>query len=252
MVVSPGSPTARLRGAYWDPSRLPEGTSLTAHPLRTQDGNVVSGYLLTCSGEETVTVLAHPREHIVASSLAAETLRAGAAVFPQAPQLVGNDIRLDHEIALYDLAAALRFLRDGGFKHIVPGGNSGGPLWAFYNQHELAAPGQRIAATPAGRPTKLADAELIVPDRRVFVSSHIGQGRLLMNCIDHSITDESDALSVDPAPDPFSPANGFSPEGASYAPNFVVRYRAAQRNAWRESMRSRVGRSPSVPKRASD
>ena len=230
MVASPGSPTAGLRGAYWDPSRLPEGTRLTAHPLRTQDGNVVSGYLLACGGEETVAVLAHPREHIVASYLAAEILRAGAAVFLQAPRLVGNDIRLEHEIALYDLAAAMRFLRDSGFKHIVPVGNSGGgPLWAFYNQQALAAPEQRIAATAAGRPTKLADAELIVPDGMVFVSSHIGQGRLLMNCIDPSITDESDALSVDPALDPFSPANGFSPEGASYAPDFVVRYRAAQR-----------------------
>lgn len=230
MVATPGNATAGLRGAFWDPSRLPEGTRLTAHPLRTQDGNVVSGYLLTRGGEDVVAVLAHPREHIVASYLAAEILRAGAAVFLQAPRLVGNDIRLEHEIALYDVAAALRFLRDSGFKRIVPVGNSGGgPLWAFYNQQALAAPENRIAVTPAGRPTKLAEAELILPDALVFVSSHIGQGRLLMNCIDPSVINESDALSVDPALDPFSPANGFSAKGSSYAPDFVARYRLAQK-----------------------
>jgi hypothetical protein len=229
MTGSPTSATAGLRGAFWDPSRLPEGTRLTAHPLRTEDGNVVSGYLLARGGEDLVAVLAHPREHIVASYLAAEILRTGAAVFLQAPRLVGNDIRLEHEIALYDLAAAMRFLRDQGFARIVPVGNSGGgPLWAFYNQQALAAPDKRIATTPAGRPTKLAEAELIVPDAMVFVSSHVGQGRLLMNCIDPSLSDEADALSVDPALDPFSPANGYARSGASYVPTFVERYRKAQ------------------------
>ena len=49
-----------------------------------------------------------------------------------------------------------------------------------------------------------------------------------MNGIDPSVTDEADALSVDPTLDPFSPANGFSGKGASYASDFVARYRAAQ------------------------
>src|SRR6266404_4105283 len=221
--------TAGLRGAFWDPARLPHGVALTVHPLRTQDANVVSGYLLKRGGERVVAVLAHPREHIVANFLAAEILQTGAAVFLQAPRLVGNDIRLEHEIALYDLAAAMRFLRDRGYERIVPVGNSGGgPLWAFYNQQALASPDKRITATPAGRPTKLAEAELIVPDALVFVSSHIGQGRLLMNCIDPSVTDESDALSVEASLDPFCSSNGYSANGASYSPEFVGRYREAQ------------------------
>jgi len=72
---------------------------------------------------------------------------------------------------------------------------------------------------------ELANAELIVPDALVFVSSHIGQGRLLMNCIDASVTVESDPLSADPALDPYDPANG-PPFGA----DFQRRYRAAQRD----------------------
>jgi pimeloyl-ACP methyl ester carboxylesterase len=51
-----------------------------------------------------------------------------------------------------------------------------------------------------------------------------------MKCIDPSVADERDPMSVDPALDPFADANGFKapPASASYAPDFVTRYRAAQ------------------------
>jgi hypothetical protein len=68
-------------------------------------------------------------------------------------------------------------------------------------------------------------------DAVVLLSPHPGQGRLLMNAIDPSVADENDPFSVAAELDPFSPANGFRepPESASYAPDFVERYRQAQR-----------------------
>lgn len=221
--------TAGLRGSFWDPARVPEDVALTVHPLRTLDGQVATGFLLARGGERVAAVLAHPREHNVASYLAAELLRQGCAVFLQAPRLVGNDIRLEHEIALHDLAAATSFLHGTGYRKIVSVGNSGGgPFWAFYNQQALATPDRRIARTPGGRPTRLAEAEMVPLDGLIFVSAHLGQGKLLMNCIDPSVTDERDALSVDPELDPFSEANGFAPSGATYHNEFVTKYRAAQ------------------------
>lgn len=226
----PVKPLAGLRGAFWDPQRLPDGARLTAHALKTQDGQSVSGFLHACGGETRVVVLAHPREHLVPHFLVPELLRGGVAVFQQAPRLTGNDIRLEHEIALHDLAAALIFLRSTGFRQIYALGNSGGgPLWAFYNQQSLLAPDKRITRTPGGRPTKLDTADMPQLDGMILISSHLGQGKLLLNGIDPSVTDERDAFSVDPALDPFSPANGYQAGGeARYQPGFVERYRQAQ------------------------
>lgn len=223
--------TAGLRGAHWTAARAPEAARLTTHPLPTQDGAVVSGYWFRAGSEQTVVVLAHPREHLVSHYLVPEILDGGAAVWCQAPRLVGNDIRLEHESALFDLAAGLRFLRAQGYRNIVVLGNSGGAsLWTLYNQQAALAPELRITHTPGGRPVNLRDAELPVPDGVILVSPHKGQGALLLDCIDPSVIDEQDPLAVDPQLDPFSAANGYlaSPAISVYSAEFIARYRKAQ------------------------
>lgn len=225
--------TAGLRGAHWNPARLPSATHLSTHALPTDDGAVTCGHLFTTNAStSTVVCLMHPREVLVSHYLVPDILRAGAAAWVQGPRSPGNDLRLEHEIALLDVAAGLKFLRSQGFRNIVLLGNSGGAgLYAFYNQQSLLAPEQRLETTPAGRPTGLATAELPVADGLVFVSPHPGQGRLLMNAIDPSLTNEDDAKSVDPGLDPFSAANGFrpAPQSSTYSAEFVTRYRLAQR-----------------------
>jgi pimeloyl-ACP methyl ester carboxylesterase len=223
--------TAGLRGAQWDPARLPKNVTLAAHALTTSDGANTSGFLFRRGMQDTVVCIMHPRESLVTHYLVPDILLGGAAVWLQAPRSPGNDIRLEHEIALHDVAAGLRFLCASGFKRIILLGNSGGAaLYALYQQQAMLSPGARVARTPGGRPTRLAEAELPRADGMIFVSPHPGPGKLLLNCIDPSITDEADPFSVDPSLDPLSTANGYSgaPESASYAPDFVARYRAAQ------------------------
>lgn len=225
-------PTAGLRGASWEPALVPTAMKTSVMPVVTADGAQITGYLHARGGERTVVVIMHPRELLVTHYMVPYIVQAGCACWVQGPRTVGNDLRLEHEVALLDVAAGMGQLRMLGFEKIVMLGNSGGAsLFAFYNQQAVLEPASRLARTPGGRPVKLSEAAMPVPDGFVFMAPHAGQGALLMNCIDPSLCDESDALSIDPALDPFSEANGFRPRpnSAKYSPDFVQRYRAAQR-----------------------
>jgi hypothetical protein len=67
-------------------------------------------------------------------------------------------------------------------------------------------------------------------DGFIFVAPHPGQGKLLQNCIDPSVSDESDPFAIERALDPFSAENGYRPypERSSYSPEFVRLYRQSQ------------------------
>ncbi|MDQ0380447.1 alpha/beta hydrolase [Amycolatopsis thermophila] len=219
-------------GRYLPAGRRPENTSTTVHELTTVDGAGVRGVLTTTPGASTVVCLTHPRQDVTHHPLVPLLLRAGAAVWTQHTRSVNNDLTLVHEQALLDVAAGLVFLRERGFRSIVTLGHSGGgTLYAFYLEQAALPATRRLATTPGGRPVPLAEAEMPLADGAVFLAPHPGQGQLLLACIDPSVADERDPMSVVPELDPFSPANGFAdpPASSSYPPEFLARYRAAQR-----------------------
>ncbi|HSV83348.1 MAG TPA: alpha/beta hydrolase [Ramlibacter sp.] len=225
-------PTAGLRGASWDASLLAPGMSTRVVPLATADGAQVVGYLHSLGGERGVVMIMHPRELLVTHYLVPYLLKAGFACWVQGPRTVGNDLRLEHEVALLDVAAGVAELRRLDYRQVILLGNSGGaPLFAFYNQQSLLHPQERLQRTPGGRPVKLSEAAMPAVDGFVFVAPHAGQGLLLLNCIDPSVMDEDDPLKVDAGLDPFRAVNGFrpKPESSRYASEFVQRYRGAQR-----------------------
>jgi pimeloyl-ACP methyl ester carboxylesterase len=226
------SPTAGFLGTDWSPRDVPAGSATRNVVLRTQDGAATTGTLYTPGRKsETVVCIMHPREFMAAHYMVPDILEAGFAAWSQAPRSVGNDLRLEHEIALFDVAAGLAFLRQQGFKNIVLLGNSGGSgLYCLYAQQSSLAPEARIEKTPGGRATNLVKLQMPEIDGMVFVAPHPGQGALLLQCIDPSVMDESDALSVEPSLDPFDQKNGFaeSPKSSKYAPEFVKRYRDSQ------------------------
>lgn len=225
--------TAGLRGASWAPERMEAPFLARPYPLVTQDKQAAQGVLYTRGPSRKVVFVMHPREFVMTHYLVPDVLNAGWACWVQGARSVGNDLRLEHEIALHDVAAGMLQLRALGFDTIVLLGNSGGAgLFAFYNQQSLLAPEQRIQRTPAGRPTKLDSSTLPVAAGIALVSPHPGQGILLMNALDPSVTDEVDPFSCDAALDPFSPVNGFRapPDSSSYSLDFIQRYRVAQRD----------------------
>jgi pimeloyl-ACP methyl ester carboxylesterase len=226
------APTAGFRNAAWTSDNLPSDVRTTVRPLRTSDGAATNGFLYARGGERTVVCIMHPREFLATHYLIPHILAAGCAAWTQASRMVGNDLRLEHEIVLHDVAAALIWLREAGFERTVLLGNSGGAgLYSFYNQQALLAPERRIGRTPGGRPTRLEKASLPQADGIILVSPHPGQGKLLMNCIDPAVVDEADPFATDAALDFIEPRNGFNepPVSSNYAPEFVERYRAGQR-----------------------
>lgn len=236
--------TERLgAGRYIESARAPESTITSVHELTTADGAKVSGILRTVPGARTVVALMHPRQDLSHHVLVPELLARGHAVWTQGTRSPNNDIALIHEQALLDVAAGQIFLRDKEFEHVVTLGHSGGgTLFAFYHQQAGLNPGRRLSTTPSGRPVDLAGARMPLPDGAVFMAPHPGQGALLLRLIDPSVLVEDDPLSIDPALNPFDPANGFAepPHSSDYRPEFVQEYRAAQR--------ARVGRLDELAK----
>ena len=224
--------TAGFRNAEWTMTGLPEGTSVGVYPLRTLDGAACNGFLYWRGKPKTVICIMHPREFLATHYLLPDIVDAGFAAFTQTSRSVGNDLRLEHEVALLDVAAGLGQLRDLGFENIILLGNSGGAsLYTFYNQQAVLEPEARLERTPGGRPVKLKAASMPVPDGMAYVSPHPGQGIILLNCIDPSVTDEADPFSIDSGLDPLNFDNGFNEplESANYDGGFVTKYRAAQR-----------------------
>lgn len=226
--------TGRLgAGRYIGAGDRPTATVTSVHELTTSDGAVVRGVLATVPGARTVVCLMHPRQDFTHHALVADLLRAGVAVWTQHTRSVNNDLNLLHEQALLDVAAGMVFLREQDYTSIVTLGHSGGgTLYAFYLEQAALQPAERLRATPGGRPAPLADATMPVADGAVFLAPHLGQGKLLLKCIDPAVADEGDPLSVLPMLNAFDPANGFEepPTSAHYDEAFVEHYRSAQRH----------------------
>lgn len=212
---------------------LPTSVSREPVALEAADGGLSSGILYNGGGARTVVCFMHPQADMSRHYATPYLTAAGYAVFGQNSRWLNNDALCVHEHLLLDVAAGVRFLRQRGFERIVLAGNSGGgSLYCFYIAQAATPPPDRLSETPAGDPLDLNAHDLPPVDGFVFLAAHLGEGRILMQMIDPSVADERDPLSCDPELDPYNPANGYRlpPASSAYAPEFVARYRAAQRD----------------------
>lgn len=225
-------------GRYDNPYRVASwhrepGAGVRCEPLQleTDDRAMTEGWLYRRGGEDTVVCLMHPRANFARHYLVPALTEAGFAVFCQNSRWLGNDATLIHEVLMLDVAEGVRAMRERFGRVVLCGNSGGGSLYALYLDQALAASGDRLSATAAGDPFDLNAFELPAADAALFLAAHPGEGHFLLHAIDGSVTDERDPLSCDPALDLFSPANGFAepPAESRFAPEFLARYRRAQR-----------------------
>src|SRR6202035_1431993 len=182
-------------------------------------------------GAATCVTVIHPRLDMCGHPMIGLLLEAGVAVWSQGMRAVGTDHTLVHEQALLDVAAGYAIPRARYDRLVALGHSGGGTLNAFYLWQATAAPRDRIARTPAGRATTLPEAPMPVPAGVALPGPHPGRGEVMLPGIDRSVIDGAHPLAADPELDLFDPRNGFRepPETSSYTPEFLGRYRTAQR-----------------------
>ena len=215
--------------------RKPPAGSVESLVLRAHDFRQIRALLWSGPGpieKKVGVVVIHPRVDFTQHYAIPRLVDAGFAVLAAQTRHVHSDLFAVHEEMVLDVDACVRHLRDRrGIEKVVLFGNCGGAsLVAFYQAQARLAASDRLAETPAGDATHFATATMTPADAMIYVAPHRGQGKVLLACIDPSVADESDPLSVTSALDMYDPANGFRepPAWSEYEDGFLARFREAQ------------------------
>jgi len=178
-------------------------------------------------------VVIHPRVDFTQHYAIPRLVAAGFGVLAAQTRHAGNDTMAEHEEMVLDVGACVRHLLEKrGVDKVILHGNCGGAsLVGYYQAQARRAPADRSKLSPGGAPTFLDGATMPAAHGMIYTAPHRGQGNVMLAAIDPSIVDERDPMACDPELDMYAPANGFreAPAWSAYAPEFLARYRAAQR-----------------------
>jgi dienelactone hydrolase len=173
---------------------------------------------------DTVVIFSHPVGGGAYLPLVTELAKQGNHVIYANSRYRGNDSALIMEKVALDLAAAIRHARERlGYARIVLGGWSGGGALALFYQQQAVAPSVR--ATPAGDPPDLTAEGFEPADAVLLLAAHPSRHRVLRDCIDPSIVDESEPRARDVELNLYDAAN---PNQPPYDAEFLACYRVAQ------------------------
>lgn len=166
-------------------------------------------------------MICHPTANFLGHYALPGLAARGLAGIGLTTRYVGNDTSLIMENCLLDMGSMVGFLRESGYEKVVVVGNSGGASIVPYYQAQAQSPS--VTDPPGGGPD-LTQAGLVPADAIAMLNAHPSRARLSTEWLDPAIVDEHQPFERDPALDMFDPANG-----PPFSPEFVERYREAQR-----------------------
>ncbi|HXB69143.1 MAG TPA: hypothetical protein VNY05_12915 [Candidatus Acidoferrales bacterium] len=175
-------------------------------------------------------LIVHRTANFMAHLGATELSQRGFLVLAMNPRSDNNEAAVRFEENALDVKSGVEFLRKqpGIRKVFLFGHSGGGPATSFYQavaengpaycqgSHKLVQCGTDLARLPRA-------------DGVVFVDAHPGVSVNGLRSLNPAVMNEADPRQIDPALDPFSPRNGFNPDGPShYSDDFKRRYFKAQ------------------------
>jgi pimeloyl-ACP methyl ester carboxylesterase len=158
-----------------------------------------------------------------------ELSKRGIAVLCLNTRFENNEALVEFEKIPLDLKAGMEYLKKQGVAKIVLLGHSGGGATTTLYQ-AVAEAGPSYCQGP-NKITQCDNSLAGLPraDGLLLMDAHPSNASNALRAINPAVFNEQRPDLVDPALDPFNPANGYNPEGQShYPPEFVKRYSQAQ------------------------
>ncbi len=174
-------------------------------------------------------LIIHRTANVLASPATRELARWGFMVLAVNPRSDNNEAAVDFEANALDIKSGVELLRKqpGITKILLWGHSGGGPATSFYQAVAEKGPSY---CRGANKLSECDDTLIGLPkaDGLILVDAHPGISINGLRSLNPAVVDEHDPKKLDPALDPFNPANGYHDGASRYSDEFKRRYFKAQ------------------------
>ena len=171
----------------------------------------------------------HRTANVLATAATRELSSRGFMVLAVNPRSDNNEAAVNFEVNALDVKSGIEFLRKqpGITKILLWGHSGGGPATSFY---QAVAESGVAYCRGTNKLTECDDSLAGLPraDGLILVDAHPGISVNLLRSLNPAVLDEGDPKKLDPALDPFNPANGYKDGAAHYSDEFKRKYFRAQ------------------------
>ena len=241
--------------AFAAAAALPATARAQSHPEFVPLGRVSAALYKPDSGPapHVAFLVSHRTGNNLNNIACKELAKRGFLALCWNTRFVNNEAAVRWEDIAFDVKATVDYVRSiPGITKVVLLGHSGGsPLMSYYEAVAEAGPDWCKNANKLVQCTGNM-ANWKPADGIVFPDAHPGNGVQSLRGLNPSIIVQKDGtVKVDTVLDPFNPANGFNPEGAShYSKEFQARYFTAQSKEMNELIAKAQARVAELKKQA--